>query len=608
MNQTVVGGLVAMTLAFLCALSAGDAEAACTKARSLTTGMLVDRCPAAPTPQASKPDSDGLGPWGVSARDWLTLGGPRLRERIHAKDRKDEILAAAARGDVPAMAIAAGAYADDTWGPKDGEASHRYATQAATAGDPRAMYILGNDFTNGLTVTKDEAEGLRWYRLASDQGYVPAYVATGQAFELGRGTDKNLAEAAVWYGKAVPDPLGAYLLSVLRFNGAGVPKDAREAFRLMETAARSEELPEAIYWFGVWLADPAISGEMSSLSESTRWIGKAAEAGHPEAKYQYGARLMEGRGIPTDRTLALHWFEAAGRDGKCIALFQQAYLLAQPGQSAEPGASQAIYERIVADAGACPDAGVIPASFYNLGVIAESAGDRESARKRYRQALAARSETAQAALDKLDEQDTAERQARQNAQLAAANAAARLKAAKAKEAELYAPINGKGSPTRRDILAVHARLNVRYFGGRLTSTVGEQSVQSPFGGDMFYRARSISNPSCAPKAAGVYRCSYDITIRQTANENSILGIFATTFTPETTGRWTYDYVNTKAGWTSKGLETALAKDAADAAAQRASAANNPYSAPCVIKGGASAVWSKGMISGLEWDSGMRTAC
>jgi TPR repeat protein len=606
----LAGALACATVAS--ALCAGEAGAACPREKSAATGMMVERCPPAPAPVPGvappKPAPTALDAWGVSAEDWLTLTGPALRRRLDVKGRRAEILAAADRGDVHAMALAAGAYSSDAWGPKDGSASYRYAAQAAAAGDPRAMHIVGNCFTEGVGVAKDPIEGLRWFRMAADRNYVPAITATGLAYELGRGVDRNPEEAAKWYARVQSDALGAYLLSALYFRGEGVPQDRARAFQLMSLAAHKEEVPDAMYWYGVWLGDAEISGDPTDLSESTRWIGKAAEAGFPQARYEYGVRLMEGRGVTADRALALRWFEASSHDGNCSALFQQAYLTTDMRAGADNSAPRAIYERIAADTTTCAEAGLVPSALFNLGVIAESAGDRALARRKYGQALAARSSIAQSALDKLDAQDAAERQAQQNRKLAAENAAAAARAAQAREAQLHAPIGGKGSPSRADILAAHARASVRYFGGRLTSAAGEQTMQSPFGGDMFTRVRSISNASCSPKAAGVWRCAYDMTIRQVANPNSLLGILSSGFTPDTSRRWSYDYVRTRSGWESKGLEVSMAQDAA--ASRQASTQSSSPSTSCTVVGGASAVYTGGggMISGLEWDPSIRRPC
>lgn len=99
-------------------------------------------------------------------------------------------------------------------------------------------------------------------------------------------------------------------------------------------------------------------------AKATAWFRKAAEGGDTRAQYLLARALASGSGTPQDREAALHWAEAAARQGDTDAMML-AGDLRRPGSPAE---ATAWYQQALAalrlriarrDAAACLDMGFL---------------------------------------------------------------------------------------------------------------------------------------------------------------------------------------------------------------------------------------------------------
>jgi uncharacterized protein len=79
-----------------------------------------------------------------------------------------------------------------------------------------------------------------------------------------------------------------------------------------EEAARTGD-PEGSYQYGLSMADKA---------EGTRWIQRAAEAGHAAAMRELGLRYRDGSGAPVDTEVSTHWLRSAAAAGDAQALYE----------------------------------------------------------------------------------------------------------------------------------------------------------------------------------------------------------------------------------------------------------------------------------------------
>jgi TPR repeat protein len=79
-----------------------------------------------------------------------------------------------------------------------------------------------------------------------------------------------------------------------------------------EEAARAGD-PEGLYRFGLSMDDEAVG---------TRWIQRAAEAGHAAAMRELGLRYRDGSGAPVDAEVAARWLRSAAAAGDAQAMYE----------------------------------------------------------------------------------------------------------------------------------------------------------------------------------------------------------------------------------------------------------------------------------------------
>jgi TPR repeat protein len=192
----------------------------------------------AASPVRSQDDSPDK--WGVTASDWQTMEGGDFRRKIGVASRRSEIEAAAERGEIDAMVIAAGAFADTSWGPPDFAKSYRYAGIAAEAGSPRAMVNLGNLFLFGNGVSQDKPKAFSWFQKSAELGQVIGMRNAAAMLDVGNGVPINGTEAVAWYRLAAEagDIPSQMRLGEILFSGReGIPMSRSEAQRQFSSVA-----------------------------------------------------------------------------------------------------------------------------------------------------------------------------------------------------------------------------------------------------------------------------------------------------------------------------------------------------------------------------------
>lgn len=231
----------------------------------------------------------------------IEAGDPTAAARLYEQ--------AARGGDVPAMERWA-AIAEKTR--QEGEAQLWYR-KAAEAGNARALYWVA-------LREKEPAVARLLLKKSADQGFAPAM--TRLAVEKG---DSTLLRAAAEAGdtdamlrlgmveRAAAAGSAEALARLGRIEEAAARGHAASLLKLgrVEEAARLGD-PEALYRYGLSLAD---------ASEGTRWIERAAKAGHASAMREMGVRYRSGAGAPVDANVASSWLAQAAKAGDPEALF-----------------------------------------------------------------------------------------------------------------------------------------------------------------------------------------------------------------------------------------------------------------------------------------------
>ena len=132
---------------------------------------------------------------------------------------------------------------------------------AADQGNAKAQYNLGMDYYTGCGVPKDLKKAVRYLQLAADQGYdIAAQCNLGLCYEI--------YLLAADQGHAIAQSC----LGVCYGNGAGVPKDMKEA---------------------------------------VRYFRLAADQGYFQAQYNLGLCYENGNGIPKDLKEAVRYYRLA---------------------------------------------------------------------------------------------------------------------------------------------------------------------------------------------------------------------------------------------------------------------------------------------------------
>lgn len=114
--------------------------------------------------------------WGLTDRDWLTMGGPQLRAAVGFPAAFPRVLAAAQAGDPKAAALLAGAYAAGAGTPVDQGEGFRWAKAAADAGLPLGYYVLALKYRDGTGTAPDLRLQGQLLAKAVDAGVRPAKV------------------------------------------------------------------------------------------------------------------------------------------------------------------------------------------------------------------------------------------------------------------------------------------------------------------------------------------------------------------------------------------------------------------------------------------------
>lgn len=127
----------------------------------------------------------------------------------------------------------------------------RLLAPLAQHGNPVAQLRLGILYFQGRGVKENERLAISWWRRSADQGNLDAMYQLGNAFTFGM-------EAA----KTVPDP------------------DREAAWWYFQAASAGHR--EAQY--GLALLFLAGKGVIESRTEATRWMQRAAEQGHADAR------------------------------------------------------------------------------------------------------------------------------------------------------------------------------------------------------------------------------------------------------------------------------------------------------------------------------------
>lgn len=232
---------------------------------------------------------------------------------------------------------------DPGFSPAERKEGLQLLREAANEGESAAQNRMGWIHWKGQGVAQDSAEAQRWFFKASrngstlamenlctlagerrdlraltnligivaqyaEQGIAPAQALAGQMYSSGLGVAQDRQKAFGWYRKAAEqdhgpalDWMGGYYYS------SGPRQDRKKAFTYYQRAAAMGLRHSKNY-----MAKLILSGEAGFTNEvlGIKILMEVAEMGSLDAQRDLGARFKEGRGVPTNALLAVHWYSA----------------------------------------------------------------------------------------------------------------------------------------------------------------------------------------------------------------------------------------------------------------------------------------------------------
>ncbi len=166
-------------------------------------------------------------------------------------------------------------------------------------------------------------------------------------YQLGRAyaAKQQYSEAVKMYRHAIAKgSTGAMVeLGVMLGTGAGVSKNADEARKLFERAAKAGNARGATNLAAL------NGGAAANPAEARALYGKAAEANSPEAQFQLGLLYAQGIGGPKDDAAARVLFEKAAAQGQADAnMWAGAFLEIGRGGPKDAARAKTYYEKAAA--------------------------------------------------------------------------------------------------------------------------------------------------------------------------------------------------------------------------------------------------------------------
>jgi TPR repeat protein len=182
-------------------------------------------------------------------------------------------------------------------------------------------YERGMNALLGTGVSRSDQTALQLLKSSAELGHLPAQTVVGYFYDTGTLVASEPGQAADWYRKAANqgDPLGAWLLGRLYYTGSGVGRDLSRAEPLFQNAAGQGDV-FGRYFLGLVKLDRQ---EYAKAAASFR---QAAEQGLPQAQFQLGELLKDGKGVGQDKFEAYVWLLVSLNGGNQAASSDVAFL------------------------------------------------------------------------------------------------------------------------------------------------------------------------------------------------------------------------------------------------------------------------------------------
>lgn len=254
----------------------------------------------------------------------------------------------------------------------------------AQAGDPAAMWEAATlYFGSSNEIYPDEEAGIRLMQASAAKGYAPGQAWLGEAYggeEIEhpltrkngeRFLPEDQAKSIAWLKQAAAQshPGASYELGQAYAQGHGVEKNLKEAYRLLDIAAKGNIEYAEFFRDKVLEENPEAAADIISLAPATtQALVKKAEAGDAAAQFALSQLFAQGQdGLPYSFAQSLKWKQQAAEGGLKEAQYQLAYNFERGVEGATKDIDAALkWYRKSADQG-LPEAQVRLGELYSAG-------------------------------------------------------------------------------------------------------------------------------------------------------------------------------------------------------------------------------------------------
>ena len=172
----------------------------------------------------------------------------------------------------------------------------------------------------------DRQQALEWFRRSAEQGLTKAQMALARMYENGDGgPDKGMSDAFVWYMNAAesgsPEAMRRvgllYEGKIVDWNGKGIDKDYKQAFKWLRKAAEDKDDKSAMVEIGQMYAE-GNEAVRRDPDKAMKWFQHAAETGDPNGQMLVAQAFEKGLGVQQNQREAYKWYSLALRGFKAM--------------------------------------------------------------------------------------------------------------------------------------------------------------------------------------------------------------------------------------------------------------------------------------------------
>ncbi len=229
-----------------------------------------------------------------------------------------------------------------------------WLVSAAENGYRDSKLYMAIRYRNGSeSVPLDEQKALQWLAKAAEEGSADAWFWLGVTYVEGRGVKKDINSAVICYKEAASlgHRYAQYNLGLTYYSGLdGFPADKEEGLKYLLQAAQNGHV-DAMYYYGAYSHESGRRQQnQSEMAKGVEWIEKAANSGHVESMYWMGVVYVEGNGVVSNAHIANEWYQKAVAHGHNQAMNNLGWSYLQPyGYEQDKIKAKQLFEAAVAN-------------------------------------------------------------------------------------------------------------------------------------------------------------------------------------------------------------------------------------------------------------------